>query len=87
MMLRLSDSAVAFCQTQIFEISGAAQQINGREGETAAFLSAFFSYFRRALVSVSRHVITIVNLFVSRSERRFPRPKEVGVLFTILIIW
>ena len=42
MMLRLSDSAVAFRQTQIFEISGAAQQINGREGKTAAFLSAFF---------------------------------------------
>ncbi len=33
MMLRLSVSAIAFYQTQAFEINGAAQQFNGREGE------------------------------------------------------
>ena len=37
-MFRLSVSAIAFYQTKAFEINGAAQQFNGREGETAAFL-------------------------------------------------
>ncbi len=42
-MLRLSVSAIAFYQTQAFEINGAAQQFNGREGETATL------YERRSL--------------------------------------
>ncbi len=42
MMFRLSVSAIAFYQTLVFENNGAAQQINGREGETATFLWQFF---------------------------------------------
>ncbi len=38
MMFRLSVSAIAFNQTLVFENNGAAQQINGREGETATFI-------------------------------------------------
>ncbi len=38
MMFRLSVSANVFYQTLVFENNGAAQQINGREGETATCL-------------------------------------------------
>ncbi len=38
-MFRLSVSAIAFNQTLVFENNGAAQQINGRESETATLLS------------------------------------------------
>lgn len=38
-MFRLSVSGIAFYQTLASETNGAAQQINGCEGETAIFLS------------------------------------------------
>jgi hypothetical protein len=37
-MFRLSVPAIAFYQTQTFEINGAAQQFNGREGAGSDFV-------------------------------------------------
>jgi hypothetical protein len=44
MMFRLSVSAIAFYQTQAFEINGAAQQINGRAGNNSDFVMNVVRY-------------------------------------------